>query len=148
MVEDVYAAAQQAGKTVRPRGPDVVLSRSMAKRYIGDAVITIAYHDSGDYRGSIKAGRYTWAFRDLHAPRAGHGAGIGYDSPEAYDSMAASAVGFGSYYTRGNRGSDTPDWAPRAEVADAISEATSWAQDDQGSYAVARSPKGATRWMS
>lgn len=120
----------------------------MAKRYIGDAVVTIAYHDSGDYRGSVKVGRHTWAFRDLHAPPAGHRKGVSYDSPEAYDSMAAAAVTFGSYYSSHNRGSDTPDWAPRPEVADTIEEATSWATDDRGRYAVSRSPGGPTRWAS
>jgi hypothetical protein len=114
----------------------------MAKRYIGDAVVTIQYHDAGDYRGTISAGGYHWRFDSLRAPAVGHGAGVGYDSPEAYDSMAKSAVVFGSYYTTHNRGADTPDWAPRLEVADAIEEATSWAMDDQGNYAVRRSKNG------
>jgi len=111
----------------------------MARRYIGDAIVTIAYHDDGDYRGTIKAGKHTWKFDGLHAPRAGLGPGVAYDSPEAYDEMAASAVSFGSYYSTGNRGDDTPDWAPPPEVADAIEQAVSWAQRDDGSYEVRRS---------
>lgn len=56
--------------------------------------------------------------------------------------MAAEAVGFASYYTTYNRGDDTPEWAPREETADAISEASSYAQCDNGDYAVRRSKKG------
>lgn len=119
----------------------------MAKRYIGSAVITVTYHDQGDYRGTVKAEGKTWSFRDLHAPRMGHGRGVAYDSAEAYDSMAASAVSFGGYYTRGER-SDAPDWAPSADVAQAINDATSWARDDRGRHAVSRSPNGVTRWKS
>lgn len=115
----------------------------MAKRYIGDAVVTITYRDRGDYAGSIRAGGYTWRFEDLHAPSAGFS--FAYDSPQAYDKMAASAVSFGGYYTTYNRGDDVPDWAPRAEVADAISDATAWAQDDRGVYEVRRSPSGPVR---
>lgn len=117
----------------------------MAKRYIGDAVVTIVYHDSGDYRGTVRAGDHSWHFEDLHAPRMGFS--FAYDSPEAYDEMARSAVSFGSYYTTHNRGDDTPEWAPPPEVADAIDEAVGWAQDDQGTYEVRRSPSGKAREM-
>lgn len=58
-----------------------------------------------------------------------------------YDEMAESAVGFASYYTTHNRGDDLPDWAPSAEVADAIAEATEWAQDDRGDYEVHRTKR-------
>lgn len=129
------------------------------KRYIGDAVITISYRDRGDYAGKVcvpmtmnfrGGGRSTrllcWIFSDLNAPRAGFrfaapraGARDAYDSPGAYDLMAASAVSFGSYYTTHNRGDDVPEWAPEAYLADAIEEATSWAQDDRGEYEVRRS---------
>src|ERR1700678_2363160 len=112
----------------------------MAKRYIGDAVITIEYHDSGDYRGTVRAGNHAWRFDDLHAPAMGFS--HAYDSPEAYDKMAGSAASFASYYTTHNRGDDVPDWAPPPEVADAIEEAVGWAQDDRGEYEVRRSPKG------
>lgn len=119
----------------------------MAKRYIGDAVVTITYHDAGDYRGTVSAGGHSWRFSDLHAPKMGHGGGIAYDSPEAYDSMAASAVTFGSYYTGRGRG-DTPEWAPPSEVAEAIEEAVGGWQDDRGRHAVARSRGGPVRWVS
>ena len=114
----------------------------MAKRYIGDAVVTITYHDSGNYRGTIQVGKHTWKFDDLHAPAMGFR--FAYDSPEAYDTMAESAVSFATYYSSDNRGEDTPDWAPSPAVADAISEATNWAQNDQGKYEVRRSAKGKT----
>ena len=121
----------------------------MARRYIGDATIRIAYHDEGDYRGTVSAGGRTWHFRDLHAPRMGGAANRhGYDSPEAYDEQAASAVVFGAYYTTHNRGDDCPDWAPTPEVADAIEEAVQCNQNDSGSYAVRRSPKGPERFCS
>lgn len=110
----------------------------MAKRYIGDAVITITYRDRGDYAGTVCAGRKCWRFNELRGPAIGFGRGVAYDSPKAYDEMAESAVGFGSYYTTHNRG-DAPDWAPPADVADAIEEATAWAQNDQGDYEVRRS---------
>ncbi len=109
----------------------------MAKRYIGDAVITIHYDDRHqDYRGSIAAGGKTWRFTDLHGPRAGFSHSV--DSPLAYDKMAASAVGFGSYYSSHNRGDDLPDWAPSAATADAIDEATAYEQNDRGEYRVRR----------
>jgi hypothetical protein len=113
----------------------------MAKRYIGDAVITIEYIDEtpdgrGNYKGTVRVGKHTWRFDELHS-----GVGGGGDSPEAYDAMAEGAVGFASYYSTGNRG-EAPEWAPPPEVADAIEEAVSWAQDDRGEYEVRRSPKG------
>jgi hypothetical protein len=108
----------------------------MAKRYIGNAVVTIAYHDDGDYRGTVSAGGYTWRFSELHPPRIGFK--FAYDSPEAYDEMAASAVSFGSYYD-----SERPD-DPSEEVASAIGDAAAWAQDDRGEYEVLRKPRRAT----
>jgi hypothetical protein len=115
-----------------------------AKRYIGDAVVTVSYHDDGDYRGTVKAGGQTWRFRDLQAPKMGFR--FASDSPDAYDAMAASAVSFGAYYTSHNRGDDVPDWAPDPNTADAIDSAVSWAQDDSGRYAISRSPGGPTRF--
>jgi hypothetical protein len=109
----------------------------MARRYIGDAVVNIKYRDRGDYAGTVSAGGHTWRFEDLHAPAGG--LPYAYDSPQAYDKMAESAVGFASYYTSYNRGEDTPEWAPSAETADAIAEASQWAQDDRGEYEVRRS---------
>jgi hypothetical protein len=111
----------------------------MAKRYIGDATINITYRDRGDYAGTISAGGHTWRFEDLRPAPVGFGRGIAYDSSQAYDEMARSAATFGGYYSSSNRGSDTPDWAPPSEVADAIDEATSWAMDEEGTYEVRRS---------
>jgi hypothetical protein len=107
----------------------------MARRYIGDAVVTIKYNDDDTYSGSIRADDCTWKFDELRAAPAATWA---RDSAEAYDEMAASAVSFGSYYTSMNRGYDVPDWAPDPETADATDEATSWAMDDQGGYDVLR----------
>jgi hypothetical protein len=112
----------------------------MAIRYIGSAIIDIRYRDRGDYAGRIVAGKCSWRFQDLHAPQAGLGAGVAYDSSKAYDKMAGSAVSFGSYFTSDNRGEDTPDWAPEPDVADAINDATAWAMDDKGNYDVRRTP--------
>lgn len=117
----------------------------MAKRYIGEATVEIKYRDRGDYEGSIWVpadGGTRWHFEELYAPKAGLGSGVAYDSPTAYDKMAAAAVTFASYYTTHNRGADVPDWAPPAETADAIEEATSYAMDDQGRYFVRRSFHG------
>lgn len=120
----------------------------MAKRYIGDAVIRIQLSDANGnpYVGTVSAGGRVWHFKDLQAPAIGFGAGVAYDSSEAYDRMAASAVSFGSYYTTHNRPDDPNDdnlaGYPDAETADAISNATSWACDDQGNYSVRRSPNG------
>ena len=115
----------------------------MAKRYIGDAVVTIEYGDDGAYHGNVRFGQYVWKFGDLHAPRMGFR--FAYDSPEAYDEMAQNAVSFGSYYTTHNRGDDVPDWAPPPEVADAIEEAVGYAQRDDGTYEVKRSQTGKAR---
>jgi hypothetical protein len=119
----------------------------MAKRYIGDAIVTVEYAgESPDgrsqYRGTIRAGGHTWPFSDLGSPVGGFP--TGGTSPEAYDKMAASAVSFASYYTTDNRGDDVPAWAPPPEVADAIAKATEWATDEEGrgQYQVRRSPKG------
>lgn len=124
----------------------------MARRYIGDAVVTVQVDDSSismgprvSYKGSVRAGGYTWKFSDLSLPIYRQAA----DSPDMYDSAAASAVSFGGYYTTYNRGDDTPDWAPPAHVADAIDESTSFETDDQGRYLVKRSLKGGKgRWTS
>lgn len=115
----------------------------MAKRYIGDAVVRIVYHDEGDYRGTISAGGRVWPFRDLRAPRMGGAANCyGYDSPEAYDEQAASAVSFGQHQEQGC------EWAADRATAVAIGDATAWASVEDGSYEVRRSPKGQSRWVS
>ena len=69
----------------------------MAKRYIGDAVITIEYvgetpDGRGNYKGTVRAGKHTWRFDELHSGVGGVSSGKGYgyaaDSPEADDEMA------------------------------------------------------------
>ncbi|SRR5258706_9747297 len=111
----------------------------MATRFIGSAVIAVFYngtrHGKDEYVGIVSPGNgpgYDWHFDSLYAPEAGFGTGIAYDSPEAYDRMARSAVSFGAYYTSHNRGHDVPSWAPSAAVADAIDHATSGSFDDEG----------------
>lgn len=97
----------------------------MARRYSGSVTVEIKYRDRGDYAGRVSVTdggkRYSWRFEDLRAPDFGHGAGVAYDSPTAYDRMAISALGLGSYYASDNRGDDCPDWAPDGETAEAIS---------------------------
>jgi len=101
----------------------------MARRYIGDAIIYITYHDDGDYRGSIvvvkEDGPVVWKFKGLHASAIGFGPGVAYDSPEAYDQMARAAVVFGS------------DPSTNREIAAVIDEATGSAWHD-GVYLVNR----------
>jgi hypothetical protein len=53
-----------------------------------------------------------WEFTDLASGCGGSRHGL--------IEMAASAITFGSNYTTHNRGEDTPEWAPPAELADAI----------------------------
>lgn len=114
----------------------------MARRYIGDAVISVEYEGTNfasnhdNYRGTITAYGKSWKFDKVGIPGSRHAA----DSPLAYDKAAAAAVAFGSYYTTHNRGDDVPEWAPAPETADAIDEATSIVMDDQGRYLVRRSP--------
>lgn len=69
----------------------------MAKRYSGDLVVNITYHDDDTYKGSVKGPGGTYLFKDLRAPPIGHGAGIAYDSPKAYDRMARAAISFATY---------------------------------------------------
>ena len=112
-----------------------------ATRYIGDARIVLYYVGTtadgrGDYEGVVHLPSGSkWKFSDLHSGAWGFPA---HDSPEAFDKMADSAVGFGGYYTNFNRGEDVPDWAPSADLADEIEAATSWASDDQGTFEVRR----------
>lgn len=112
----------------------------MATRYVGDAVVKILFlgitGGRPTYRGTVHAGEHRWAFDDLRVPSVGSGP----CSPKAYDRVASDAVSFGAYYTSLNRGDDVPDWAPPANVADAIEEAAMWVQLEDGEYEVLRSP--------
>lgn len=112
----------------------------MARRYVGNLCVYINYSDRDDesYHGSIVVDGQRWAFDGLKAPPAGLGDGVSYDSSEAYDKMADAALSFGSYYTTWNRGDDTPDWAPAAEVADAIDREACCYMVDCGEYEMRR----------
>ncbi len=138
-VQDAVYAKLQTLETNPGRKRGARRNPKMAKRYIGDATISISLQDDDSYAGTISVGRKRWKFDSLHAPRAGLGAGVAYDSAEAYDEMAQAAVSFGSYYTSHNRGDDTPDWAPPASTADAIDDGAAWAMEDDGRYEVRRS---------
>jgi hypothetical protein len=108
----------------------------MAKRRIGEVVVRIKYLDNDTYAGTVSARGYVWKFDELKAPAWGFR--FASDSPWAYDKMAESAVGFGSYYTSHNRGDYVPDWAPAPEVADAIHELSSMAIMDDSTYRIER----------
>lgn len=114
----------------------------MAVRFCGE--LTIRLHFTGsDYQGTISHdGRHLWTFADQYPPRVGWGEGIGYDSPAAYDMAAEGAIGFGSYYTTHNRGHDVPDWAPKPENADTISERSELSRDGSGQYIIRRKKEG------
>ena len=69
----------------------------MATRYSGDLKISVIYDDRGDYRTAVsRGGKLLWRGRINPAP-AGFGRGVAYDSPQAYDEIAASALSFGSH---------------------------------------------------
>jgi len=129
----------------------------MATRYIGDARVSVRYdgyrspHMQYSGRVSVPAasGRSrTWSFDGIGISEHTHTGAA--DSAEAFDKAAAAAVGFGSYFTSDNRGDDVPAWAPSEDVADAISEATGWATDEEGRglFAVRRSKDGPVHWTS
>lgn len=74
----------------------------MARRYSGELVVDITYHDDDSYKGSVRGPGGVYRFDDLHAPRiptAGKvgSPGVAYDSPKAYDEMAESAIAFATY---------------------------------------------------
>ena len=124
----------------------------MATRYIGDLKITLVDYDPPGrhdgrwyYKGTVSIGKHSWKFDTLGTGVGGiRGAG-GSDSDVAYDEMAASAVGFATYYTPDNRGSDTPDWAPPGAVARAFEDAA-WDSGENGGYYVRRSKSRETRF--
>lgn len=139
------AIEERLERTSRSNPPPLYgIEPDEAVRKIGDAFVFIELdEDHPDvrmskraiYKGKIVTEDEIWFFDELGAPAHWNKA---WDSDEAFDEMAGSAVSFGSYYTTHNRGDDTPDWAPDAEVADAIEEATAWAMDDEGNYTVER----------
>ena len=66
----------------------------MAKRYSGSLQINVTYDNRGHYRTSVSSGgTLLWRGTVNPAP-AGFGPGIAYDSPQAYDEVASSAIAF------------------------------------------------------
>jgi len=113
------------------------------KRYIGELEIRLQYcgrtsDNRAKYLGNIVLpdGR-KWNFADLQS-----GVGCPGTRPEDFDEMAESAVSFATYYTSHNRGDDTPDWAPPAELADAIEEASYSGMAEDSGYIVLRKREG------
>ena len=71
----------------------------MAIRYSGGLKINVIYRDQGDYRAVIteygpKASRRNKAVVLVRPAASGFGRGVAYDSPQAYDEIAASALTF------------------------------------------------------
>lgn len=99
-------------------------------RYIGKLKVTITeclVNGEGrwQYAGTVEtpSGKL-WKFEELCSGMGGY-AGMRNRSPESVDAIdraAVEACSFASYYTTDNRGDDTPEWAPAAEVADEIEE--------------------------
>lgn len=66
----------------------------MATRYSGDLKINVTYDDHNFYRTSVsRSGKLLWRGIVKPAP-AGFGPGVSYDSPQAYDEVASSALSF------------------------------------------------------
>ena len=66
----------------------------MAKRYSGDLQISVIYDDKNHYRTAVsQGGKLLWRGIVKPAP-AGFGPGIAYDSSQAYDEVASSALAF------------------------------------------------------
>ncbi len=96
----------------------------MAKRYSGSLQIVVTYDDRNFYRTSVsEGGKLLWRGQVKPAP-AGFGSGIAYDSPEAYDEIARSALAFAD--------DDVPD----AGIGDAADY-----DDAMTGYAIRRSPR-------
>jgi len=111
----------------------------MIKRYIGELEIRLQYcgrtsDNRAKYLGTIilpNGQRHNFA--NLQS-----GVGCPGTRPEDFDEMAEAAVDFASYYSSDNRGEDTPDWAPPAELADAIQEASNGGMAEDFGYIVRR----------
>lgn len=69
----------------------------MAKRYSGNLKISVVYDDKNHYRTAVsQGGKLLWRGTVNPAP-AGFGPGIGYDSSQAYDEVASSALAFADH---------------------------------------------------
>ncbi len=104
----------------------------MAKRYIGDATITLAFDERAStssqnkYRGTVRAGGKTWKFSDLgaspHDSRT-----LAADSPVIFDRLARAIISFAV-------NGDAPE-----SVRAAIEDATAGYTNESGEYMVRRS---------
>lgn len=83
---------------------------------IGDAIVDL-YKSVNGYYGTIFVDNYFWKFDSLK------------DTIHNEYEIAEIACDFGGYYNSSNRGIDVPDWVPNAEIADAISNASWWAEE-------------------
>lgn len=72
----------------------------MAIRYSGNVRISVMYRDQGDYKCSVSGPGGRWSGVVRPAP-SGFGAGVGYDSPKAYDEVAHAALSFAANDKRG-----------------------------------------------
>ena len=73
----------------------------MAKRYSGNLQISVVYDDKNHYRTAVSSGgKLLWRGIVNPAP-AGFGRGVAYDSPQAYDEVASSALAFADDEQRG-----------------------------------------------
>lgn len=110
----------------------------MARRYCGDVVVDIRYlgwRGGRDVYAARVCARYVpprdgcWSTRGLSAPAFP----FAYDSPEAYDRMAESAIGFATYWDSEYE----REGGPSQEVAEQIQEAA-FCNTDSGGYPVSR----------
>jgi hypothetical protein len=73
----------------------------MAKRYSGNLQISVVYDDKNHYSTAVSSGgKLLWRGIVNPAP-AGFGRGVAYDSPQAYDEVASSALAFADDEQRG-----------------------------------------------
>ena len=71
----------------------------MAIRYSGALKINVIYREQGDYRAVVTeyghgASRRNKAVVFVRPAASGFGRGVAYDSPQAYDEIAGSALSF------------------------------------------------------
>jgi hypothetical protein len=69
-------------------------ARTMAKRYSGNLQIRVTYDDRGHYRTAVSSGGEPLWHGTVRPAPAGFGPGVAYDSPQAYDEVASSALAF------------------------------------------------------
>ncbi len=108
----------------------------MAKRYIGDAVITLHYEPNHPqrakgrhrwYRGSVRVGRKLWTFASFGASHESD-TYRAPDSPRSFDRLAGEVVHMG-----------VDGWAPD-NIRSALNAATRGARNPYGEYMVYRTP--------